>query len=274
MRFRGVSWVLSRSFGDRLSSSCYQRGAGEDPRPLRQRMDGFDLAAFSGQAERLGRDLQELCGVAKVEPGFDPVIGGAAYREGGVGAERCDALAGPAIAVARLEAVAVEEAGNQIVADDQHQLTHGLDSISRSAVALSAPTLGQAQLAVGATHPVDDENDLGRRLVDIGHNLMDEGAYNALLEASIRRRRIPDRFEIRGENAERSWISNRCGHRRIMQGDLALALRRVSEPARCTPPAAERPRSSSITSISDQPSAISRSRMAYCSALLSRLCNT
>ena len=35
-------------------------------------MEGFDLAGFSGQAERLGRDLPELCGVAKVEPGFDP----------------------------------------------------------------------------------------------------------------------------------------------------------------------------------------------------------
>src|SRR3981189_2225297 len=47
-----------------------------------------------------------------------------------------------------------------------------------------------------------------------------------------------------------------------------------SKPARCTPPAAERPRSSSMTSISDQPSAVRRSRMAYCSALLSRLCST
>src|ERR1700739_4080045 len=104
------------------------------------------------------------------------------------------------MAVARLEAVAVEEAGNKIVAGDQHQLTHGLDDISRSAVALSAPTLGQAQLAVGATHPVDDENDLGRHLVDIGHDLMDEGAYNAFLEASIRRRGLPDRFAFRGGN--------------------------------------------------------------------------
>jgi len=85
------------------------------------------------------------------------------------------------------------------------------------------------QLAVGATHPVDDENDLGRRVVDIGHDLMDEGAHNALLEASIRRRRIPDRFEVRGQNAERSWISNGCERRRIMHGDLALDLRRVSE---------------------------------------------
>jgi hypothetical protein len=31
-------------------------------------MEGFDLAGFSGQAERLGRDLQEFCGVAKVAP--------------------------------------------------------------------------------------------------------------------------------------------------------------------------------------------------------------
>src|ERR1700746_1241696 len=37
-------------------------------------MEGFDLACFNGQAERLGCDLQELCGVAKVEPWFDPVI--------------------------------------------------------------------------------------------------------------------------------------------------------------------------------------------------------
>src|SRR6201989_3667377 len=82
---------------------------------------------------------------------------------------------------------------------------------------------------MSATHPVDDENDLGRRVVYIGHDLMDEGAYNALLEASVRRRRIPDRFEVRGENAERRWISNGCGSCRVMHDDLALDLRRVSE---------------------------------------------
>ena len=47
-----------------------------------------------------------------------------------------------------------------------------------------------------------------------------------------------------------------------------------SNPTRVTPPAADRPRSSSTVSNSDQPSATSRSRMAYCSAWLSRLCST
>ena len=49
-------------------------------------MEGFDLAGFSGQAERLGCDLQELCGVAKVEPGFDPVISELEYRDAVIGA--------------------------------------------------------------------------------------------------------------------------------------------------------------------------------------------
>jgi hypothetical protein len=39
-----------------------------------------------------------------------------------------------------------------------------------------------------------------------------------------------------------------------------------SKPARCTPPAAERPRSSSMTSIPDELSAVGRSQMEYCRA--------
>lgn len=61
---------------------------------------------------------------------------------------------------------------------------------------------------MNAADPVDDEDDLGGRIVDIGHDLMDNGAQNPLLEASLRRRRIPDHFEARGQNAKRNWIGN------------------------------------------------------------------
>jgi hypothetical protein len=44
--------------------------------PIRQRMDRFDLSGFSRQPERLGRDLQDLCRVAKVEPGSIPSSAG------------------------------------------------------------------------------------------------------------------------------------------------------------------------------------------------------
>ena len=97
--------------------------------PSGRGMDGFDLSGFGCQPERLGRDLEELCGIAEVEPGFDPVLGRLEHGDAVVRAHRRDALAGPAIAVAGLQAIAVEDAGDQIVAGDQHQLTHGCDDV-------------------------------------------------------------------------------------------------------------------------------------------------
>jgi hypothetical protein len=76
MRSCGVPWILSRPFGDGLSSGRCKSGAREDPRTIRQRMDRFDLSGFSRQPERLGRDLQDLCGVAKVEPSSIPSSAG------------------------------------------------------------------------------------------------------------------------------------------------------------------------------------------------------
>src|SRR5258707_15535821 len=127
MRSRGVSWVLSRSFGDRLSRSCYQRGAGEDPRTIRQRMDGFDLAGFSGQPECLGRDFQELCGVAKVEPSFHLVFGAGRPRAEVVIAEWDEAVARPADAVAPLQALAVAAAGIEFGDGALHRVAPALD---------------------------------------------------------------------------------------------------------------------------------------------------
>ena len=55
------------------------------------------------------------------------------------------------------------------------------DHINGCAVPLTAVALGQAHLAVHAANPVNDENDLGGCVVDIGHHLMDDGAHDALL---------------------------------------------------------------------------------------------
>jgi hypothetical protein len=67
-----------------------------------------------------------------------------------VRSQRGDALEGPTIAVAGFETVALEKASDQVVAGDQRQLENGLDDISGSAVGLSAPALGQPNLAVNA----------------------------------------------------------------------------------------------------------------------------
>jgi hypothetical protein len=155
-------------------------------------MDGFNLTRFGCQPERFGRDLQELCGIAEVEPRFSAVLGRLEHGDAVVRAHRRHAFAGPPIAVARLKTIAVEQAGDQIVACDQHQLTHRFDDVGGRTVALSTPALGQAHLAVGAADPVNDEDDLGRHIIDIGHDLMDESAHDALLQPRIGRRCRPD----------------------------------------------------------------------------------
>ena len=39
-------------------------------------MNRFDLTGLRCQPERSGRDMKKLCGLAEVQPRFDPVIGG------------------------------------------------------------------------------------------------------------------------------------------------------------------------------------------------------
>jgi hypothetical protein len=60
-------------------------------------------------------------------------------------------------------------------------MTKNGNHIGCGAIALTAAASGQAHLAVDAADPVDHENDLGRLGVDIGHHLLDHGAYDALL---------------------------------------------------------------------------------------------
>lgn len=57
---------------------------------------------------------------------------------------RRNSFPGPAIAMPRHQTVAVENAGDQVVAGDQHQLPNGRDNVGGSAVALSATPLRQA----------------------------------------------------------------------------------------------------------------------------------
>lgn len=80
------------------------------------------------------------------------------------------------------EAVSVEDSGNQIVAGDQHQLPDSCDDVTGGAIALPAPSLRKAQFGMDATDPVDQQNDLGGFIVDIGNQLLDNGARDALLE--------------------------------------------------------------------------------------------
>src|SRR5690349_8257085 len=148
MRSRGVFGVLTRSYGEGLRRCGCEHSAGEDPGAIGQGMICLDLSGFRRQPESLGRDLEELCGVGEVEPRLDAIRSMFEHRNAMMRAQRGDSLAGPAIAISGLEAVAVQDAGDQIVTGNQRKLTHGCDDVGGGAVALSASAFGQADLAM------------------------------------------------------------------------------------------------------------------------------
>lgn len=92
-------------------------------------MAGIDRPGFGGEAQRLRRDLQELRGIAQIEPRLSATFVGLEDWDAIAGAQGRDALAGPPMAVTGLETIAVENARNQIVVGDQGQPTHGFDNI-------------------------------------------------------------------------------------------------------------------------------------------------
>ena len=53
---------------------------------------------------------------------------------------------------------------------------------------------------------MDDDHDLGSCVVDVGHDLVDQGARDSFLQPRVRRRRRPDRLQIGAEEGERGRV--------------------------------------------------------------------
>ena len=126
--------------------------------------------------------------------------------------------------MARDETVAIEDAGDDIILGDQHELTHSSDDVAGSAVALAAPAPWQAHLAVHAADPVDDQDDLSSVLVDVGDHLVDEGAHDALLQPRVCGGRRPDRLQVHRERGERSRVCTWHRPRRLVGDNLGLRV--------------------------------------------------
>src|ERR1017187_2150602 len=131
-------------------------------------MDGVDLTGFGGKPERLGADAKKSSRLGKVEPRLNAVGSRTVDRDPVIGSECCHTLARPTIVVASDQFVSVQNAGDEVVADDKRELPNRSDDIGRGAVALASAPSRQAQLGMNAAHPVDQENDLGSLGVDIG----------------------------------------------------------------------------------------------------------
>ena len=143
-------------------------------------MARLDLASFRRHAESFRRDSEELGGLIEVQPRFDAVLCPLIDRHVMMRAQRRDPFTGPTVSIAGNKPVSIQEAGDDVVTQNEDELPDRVDDVGRRAVALTAPTTGQTYLAVKATDPMNNEDDLGGLIIDIGDDLVDEGSRDPL----------------------------------------------------------------------------------------------
>ena len=112
------------------------------------------------------------------------------------------ALAGPSIPVTRSQFVAVEQPCDQIVISNSHQHTNRFNDFDRSTITLATAAARQPQLRVDTAGPVQREDNLPDRRVDIGNDLLQQGSDDAFLEAGVAGRIGPSRLQVPGEGSE------------------------------------------------------------------------
>src|SRR5215831_9109604 len=156
MRSREVPWACA--FGDGTRRRCGENGTAEDPGTIRQRVECLDLISFRRNPECFRRHLKKPRGIVEVKPWFDSVVSRLVDGDAVIGAQRGDTLARPAIAIAGHQPIPVQDAGDEIVVGDPHQLAYGGNHIGRGAGALPAPPPGQAYLGVDPANPMDEQN--------------------------------------------------------------------------------------------------------------------
>ena len=113
--------------------------------------------------------------------------------------QRSNALTRPAIAISGRQLVPIENAYDEVVIRNEHQLSYGIDDVRRGGIALASSAPWQSQFGVNAAHPMDEENDLGGFSINVSNDLVDQRPNDAFLEPCVRGRGRPDAFQIIGQ---------------------------------------------------------------------------
>ncbi len=192
--------ACTRTCGDDGCALGLDIGAIEDPRSVGQRMFGNDLASLNGKPQCAGAYTDQTRGLREVEPPFTDASLGAVDRDLVMTSQRGNPLAGPEITTSGTKTIAVEDVRDQGIGTDPRQQAHGIERRRRSVAAvLSATTSWNAYLGMYAALPMDYEHDLARGIVDIHSNFVNQRSYDALAQASIGIRMLPELLELLGE---------------------------------------------------------------------------
>src|SRR3990170_6659950 len=164
------------------------------PRPMSRRADAEN-------ARRLveGDHLARLV-VGPVQCGEFVVAAVRPYTVGVPGEPRAGADANP-----------VEGQGDVLVGEASRHLRDDLRGLLGADAAMARGALPDSASRVDTAPPVNDGFDGVAGLVDVGNDLLDESAHDALLEAHVRRRVLPYPREVRAQREQLLDINGPLG---------------------------------------------------------------
>ena len=178
-------------------------------------------AVVNQSSDAVARDAERCGGFRHREPV-------AVLRSGTVGmdtfctAQRADTPRGPGFSMASRYSHPVQRRGDILVRPSgRHRPDYGERLVGCTAAMLAGVRFANAQLRVLAAAPMDRQDDLTRRLVDIGDDVGDQGTQQPLACAHCDTRRVPCELEIVGQASEVGRHGNWLG--RLHRFQLRLA---------------------------------------------------
>src|SRR5215208_4361854 len=152
-----------------------QVGGPDLVRSTRHDLLGGKDAVLDKPADAMVRDAEQSRGFRHREP-LTVLLGGAVGTNPMHPAQRADAVRGPRLSLTGGHSHPVQRRGDVFVRPSCGHAPHHGEGLFRGAAAmLAGPRLADPHLRVLATLPMDCQNHLARRLVDIGNDVSDKG---------------------------------------------------------------------------------------------------
>ena len=115
----GCLGLLLGAQSEGLGGRPFELRPSEEPWSIVERVQRVDLTSFCGDPERPRRYADQRRGLTEIEPGFDAVLRRSIHGDPVARPQRGYPLPGPSVTVAGLDAIAIEDAGDDVVLGDQ-----------------------------------------------------------------------------------------------------------------------------------------------------------
>jgi Transposase IS66 family len=190
-------------------------GSSDLMRSVRYDLVGAEDAVLDEPAYAMVRDAKGRSGFGHREP-LAVLLDGSVGVDAVHPSQRADTVGRPGLPVTRRHTHSVQRRGDVLIGPSgRHAPHHGEGLFRRAAAVLAGLRLAHPQLRMLTASPMDRQDDLALRLVDVGDDVGDKGAEQALAGTHGHVRCVPGGIEVVCEPREVGCRGGRVGHSRL-----------------------------------------------------------